>query len=228
MAYTYTLTSIIPATPHQIYAAWLDSLAHTDMTGGEASMSDEVGAAVSAWDGYITGRNLELVSGRRIVQSWRTSRFTDAHEDSIVTVTLRAATGGTLLTLEHSNVPDDQRNYEDGGWEENYFEPMKDYFAELAREIGEEQPQPVAAEKKAKAKRAAAKSARGVKQAVRPRNASKAAPRKQKRAKPAAKRTVAPKAKRRGALRPAKKRKPAKHAATRPARKSARRQRAHR
>ena len=110
MPYTYTLRSIIPATPQRIYAAWLDSRAHTDMTGGEASMSDEVGGAVSAWDGYITGRNLELVPGKLIVQSWRTSRFTDAHEDSIVTLSLKAVAGGTLLTLLHNNVPDDQRN----------------------------------------------------------------------------------------------------------------------
>jgi uncharacterized protein YndB with AHSA1/START domain len=97
LPYTYRLRSIIAATPRQIYAAWLDSLAHTEMTGGEASTSEEVGAAVSAWDGYITGRNLELVPGKRIVQSWRTSRFTDEHADSIVTISLKASAGGTLL-----------------------------------------------------------------------------------------------------------------------------------
>ena len=222
MPYTYTLRSVIPATPEQIYAAWLDSLAHSDMTGGEASMSDEVGATVSAWDGYITGRNLELLPGKRIVQSWRTSRFTDAHADSIVTVTLRASASGTVLTLEHSNVPDDQRNYEDGGWEENYFEPMKEYFAALAQEIGEEQPQAAVANTKPQAKpMRAAKSGR----------ARKAAPRKKPH--PAkAKRAAAPKAKRKAATPAVKKRKsakkPAKSSATRATRKTARRQRAHR
>ncbi len=131
MPYMYTLTSIIPASPQQVYEAWLDSLAHSEMTGSEAVMSDEVGAEISAWDGYISGSNLELVPGARIVQSWRTSRFSDEHEDSIVTVTLEEAEGGTLLTLLHSNVPDDQRSYEEGGWESNYFEPMRAYFAVL-------------------------------------------------------------------------------------------------
>ncbi len=83
MPYTYTLTSIIPATPQEIYDAWLDSLAHSQMTGGEASMSDEVGAEISAWGDYISGRNIELVPGERIVQSWRTDKFADEHEDSI-------------------------------------------------------------------------------------------------------------------------------------------------
>lgn len=72
--HVFRLTITIPASAQEIYDAWLDSLTHAEMTGGEASMSDEAGAEVSAWDGYITGRNLELIPGERIVQSWRTSR----------------------------------------------------------------------------------------------------------------------------------------------------------
>jgi len=134
MPYTYTLTSVVPATPQQVYEAWLDSVAHSEMTGGEAEMSGEIGAEVSAWDGYITGSNLELVPGERIVQSWRTSEFDDEHQDSIVTLMLEPVEEGTLLTLVHSNVPDEHRSYEEGGWESRYFEPMKVYFARLEQE----------------------------------------------------------------------------------------------
>src|SRR6516165_4145941 len=133
MPYSYTLSAVIPASPAEIYRAWLDSIGHSEMTGGEATMSDEVGADISAWDGYITGRNLELVPGERIVQSWRTTQFTDEHEDSIITMTLEGVEDGTVLTLVHSNVPDEQTSYEQGGWQEYYFEPMKEYFAELNR-----------------------------------------------------------------------------------------------
>jgi len=138
MPYTYTLTSLIPATPQEIYEAWLDSVAHSEMTGGEAAMSDELGAEVSAWNGYISGRNLELVPGERIVQSWRTSKFDDEHEDSIVTITFEPAGEATLMTVIHSNVPDAHRSYEEGGWESNYFEPMKVYFAGLDKDEEED------------------------------------------------------------------------------------------
>ena len=57
MPYTFTLTATIPASPQEIYEAWLDSLGHSEMTGGEARMSEEIGAEVSAWDDYISGRN---------------------------------------------------------------------------------------------------------------------------------------------------------------------------
>ena len=133
MPYAFTLTATIPASAQDIYDAWLDSKSHTEMTGGEAAMSDEIGAEVVAWGGYITGRNLELIPGERIVQSWRTAEFTDEHEDSIVTVTLEEVAGGTLLTLTHSRVPDGQTSYEDGGWQVHYLEPMQDYFATRKR-----------------------------------------------------------------------------------------------
>jgi uncharacterized protein YndB with AHSA1/START domain len=148
MPYSFTLTTTIPASPQEVYEAWLDSLAHSEMTGGSATMSGEVGAEVSAWDNYIIGRNIELVPGERIVQSWRTSEFEDEHEDSIITLTLEPVEEGTLLTLEHSNVPDEQRSYEEGGWQENYFEPMVAYFSErrlVATEPEEEEAAPAEA-----------------------------------------------------------------------------------
>jgi hypothetical protein len=70
MPYTYTITTAIPASAQEIYDAWLDSVIHSEIPGGKASMSDEIGAEVSAWDGYITGCNIELIPGERIVQSW--------------------------------------------------------------------------------------------------------------------------------------------------------------
>jgi uncharacterized protein YndB with AHSA1/START domain len=158
MPYAFTLSTTVPASAQEIYEAWLDSLAHSAMTGREASMSDEIDAEVSAWDGYITGRNIELVPGERIVQAWRTTQFTDEHDDSIVTVTLEAVDGGTLLTLVHSNVPEDQTSYEQGGWQTHYFEPMQAYFA-ASRESVETAPK-AAAPAPRRARQAARKSAK--------------------------------------------------------------------
>ena len=129
MPYTFTLATTIPASAQEIYDAWLDSVTHSKMTGGAAIMSDKIGAEVSAWDGYITGRNLDLVPSERIVQAWRTNKFSGQHGDSIITLTLQKSDDGTLLTLMHSNVPDGQTSYELGGWQTHYFEPMHKYFS---------------------------------------------------------------------------------------------------
>src|ERR1700680_2622595 len=133
MAYKFTLSTVLPATPDAIFRAWLDTRRHSDMTGGAAVMSSQPGAQVTAWDGYISGTNVELVPGERIVQTWRTTRFAQTDPDSTVTVHLQSIAEGTRLTLIHSNVPDGHMSYQQGGWEQFYFEPMRRYFSRLAR-----------------------------------------------------------------------------------------------
>src|SRR5438045_1461546 len=106
MPFSFSVSDIIPATPQAIYDAWLDSADHASMTGGKpAQVSAEPGAEFTAWDGYITGRNLELEPNRRIVQSWRTSKFTAADADSQIEIVLEPTAGGTRGTVHHSNVP---------------------------------------------------------------------------------------------------------------------------
>tara|TARA_B110000046_G_scaffold58485_1_gene65541 strand:+ start:2113 stop:2247 length:135 start_codon:yes stop_codon:yes gene_type:complete len=41
------------------------------MTGIEATYSDIKGEAFTAWDGYISGVNIELAPYERILQKWR-------------------------------------------------------------------------------------------------------------------------------------------------------------
>ena len=83
----FTVSDTIPASPSEVYEAWLSSEGHTGMTGAEANCTAEVGAEFDAWDGYIAGRNIELEPDRRIVQSWRTVQFADSDPDSQIEVT---------------------------------------------------------------------------------------------------------------------------------------------
>ena len=160
MTYDFKLTTMINATPQAIYDAWLDSRAHAAMTGGKAVQSRDVGGTVQAWDGYISGRNLELVPGERIVQSWRTTQFADSDPDSTITVMLTPVADGTLLTLEHSGVPDGQTSYEEAGWRTHYFIPMQKYFGKAKKAGAAKKAKPAARKKAAaKTKRAAKKKA---------------------------------------------------------------------
>jgi activator of HSP90 ATPase len=124
----FTLITKIEAKAKEIYKAWLSSEGHSDMTGGEAIISDKVGDTFSAWDGYIEGKNIELEPFSRIVQSWRTSEFEDHEDDSQIEVLLNEQNGHTELTLVHTNLPESGGHYKKG-WEEHYFEPMKTYFS---------------------------------------------------------------------------------------------------
>lgn len=130
MSLAFSVSDVIPAPPRAIYDAWLDSKGHAGMTGGKpATCLAAVGGAFTVWNGYIVGRNLELEPGKRIVQSWRTKKFTAADPDSEIEVLLEPVDNGTRVTVNHRNVPDGHTSYRDGGWQRSYFEPMKAYFA---------------------------------------------------------------------------------------------------
>ncbi len=130
MPFDFVVSDVIPAPPRTVYDTWLDSGGHAAMTGGKpARMSAKIGDSVMAHDGFISGRNLALVPGRRIVQSWRSTHFTKDDADSVITVSLDAQAGGTRVAIAHANVPDGHTSYRDGGWQKSYFEPMKRHFA---------------------------------------------------------------------------------------------------
>jgi uncharacterized protein YndB with AHSA1/START domain len=133
MAYDYRLSCTLPASPDTVYDAWLDSARHAAMTGAPAKAGARVGDAHSSWDGYITGKTLELVPEKRIVQSWRTTEFAGSDPDSKIVVELAPTRTGTRLTLIHEGAPDGQTDYENGGWRDFYFAPMKAYFSREKR-----------------------------------------------------------------------------------------------
>ena len=127
MPYDFSLTTQLPATPDQVYRAWLSSEEHEAMTGGAAQIDPRPGGAFTAWDGYIEGVTLLLEPGRRIVQRWRTSEFDPDDADSQIEVLLEPSDEGTSLTLHHTQIPDGQSGYEQG-WVDSYFDPMREYF----------------------------------------------------------------------------------------------------
>lgn len=123
------MSAVIPARPDVVYAAWLSARGHAAMTGSAATASARKGGSFTAWDGYIQGRNIELVPSTRIVQSWRTTDFPPDAPDSRLVVDLEDSATGTRLTLHHTSLPPGQAPLYRRGWKEFYFDPMKKYFA---------------------------------------------------------------------------------------------------
>jgi len=117
------------AAPGDVYDALLDPKRHADFTGSPASTSAKKGARFTAWDGYISGRNLELVKGRKIVQEWKTTEWPKGYPASRLELTLTAKEGGTELEMNHMKVPAEQVADYSSGWKRSYWEPLKEYLA---------------------------------------------------------------------------------------------------
>ena len=116
------------ASAKDIFNTWLSAEGHSSMTGGKAEITNKVGDYFTAWDGYIEGKNLEILPFTRIAQSWRTSEFDTEDEDSILELTFEEHGGETEITLSHSNLPEHGEQYRQG-WDDHYFQPMKTFFS---------------------------------------------------------------------------------------------------
>lgn len=87
------------------------------------------GGTFSAFGGYITGRQLELVPGQRIVQAWRVGNW-DPGAYSIVSFGLSSEGSGTRLEFHHAGFPQGDAEHLLAGWNGNYWEPLAKFLAE--------------------------------------------------------------------------------------------------
>ena len=123
---------IINATPEEVYDAYMDSKTHSVFTGSGATIVPKVGGRMTAWDGYISGKMLELVRGKRIVQEWSTTEWPVGYPPSILTITLKKVGNVTELTMVHSKVPKGQMKDYAEGWRDYYWNLLKEYFEKSA------------------------------------------------------------------------------------------------
>lgn len=114
----------IGALAHDVYEALMDSRKHSRFSGAAAKINRKVGGVISAYGGYITGANLELVPDKKIRQRWHAADFPEGH-DSEVTFSLNETGGKTTIAFTHKGVPVDSYASIKQGWNDYYWTPMK-------------------------------------------------------------------------------------------------------
>lgn len=119
----------IPAPPSRIYQALTEAAAFSAFTGGApAAIDASPGGAFTCFGGMITGRNVELVPDRRVVQAWRAATWPEGIY-SIARFELAAEDGGTRVTFDQSGFPNGQDAHLEPGWHKMYWEPLRQHLA---------------------------------------------------------------------------------------------------
>jgi activator of HSP90 ATPase len=117
-----------PVSPHEVYEALMGSKKHAEFTGSTARISRKVNGDFMAYDGYITGRNLELVFDQKIVQEWHAVDW-EPGQTSRITFELTAIPTGTRLDFTHTGLPEGTEAEFTQGWIDNYWQPMQKMFS---------------------------------------------------------------------------------------------------
>ena len=116
------------APPTDVYEMLMDSKKHAALSGEPASISREVGGSFTAWGTHISGFNLALRPGQKIVQAWRALDWWPDHY-SIAIFEFTADNGGTKLDFTQIGVPAHRYEGHCRGWTQTYWTPMKEILA---------------------------------------------------------------------------------------------------
>jgi activator of HSP90 ATPase len=122
---TFKKSFKINTEPSDIYSAITNSYTIELWSGYPAIMSTEPGSEFSMWEGDITGINLEFVEDRKVVQEWH---FGDQPVKSIVTITITPDRENSIVTVEHTNIPDEEFDEIAEGWREYYIGAIINFF----------------------------------------------------------------------------------------------------
>ena len=118
---------VIKTTPHEIYEAFMNSKIHSKFTEGKALISREIGGSYSVFEGDLTGKNVELIPDKKIVQTWRSEgeNWPKGYY-STITIILEPVDSGTLIKFTHVDIPEGAYESVKEGWDSYYWEPLKE------------------------------------------------------------------------------------------------------
>ena len=116
------------APPKDIYALLMDSGKHAMFTGSKAKISPRVNGKISAFDGWIEGKNLKLIPNHLIIQAWRGADWPKGHYSKAMFLLTKSKTG-TKLTFGQTGVPQAKYAGINTGWKTQYWLKMKTYLA---------------------------------------------------------------------------------------------------
>lgn len=116
--------AMMPGTPHEVFELWMDEKKHAGFTKGEAKISRQVGGSFVTFDGWASGKNVEIVKDQKVVQTWRGEDWPAGHY-STLTLALQPTHGGTKLMFTQVDVPTAVAKDVAEGWRQYYWGPMK-------------------------------------------------------------------------------------------------------
>jgi len=90
-------------------------------------MDPKEGGTFSLFAGTVTGHNVKLVPGSKIVQKWRFNTWPEGHYSN-VNIELQAKEGKTILRLTQEGVPADEGERTEEGWRRNIWGRAKMMF----------------------------------------------------------------------------------------------------
>ena len=125
MSRTVALAVDLPCAAQRLYSMYLDPKQHAAITGAPVRIAARVGAPFHAFGGALSGRILQIVPKRLIVQSWRSTEFAKSDIDSTLILSFSGTRKRGRIELTHVNVATSDFAGVSEGWWKYYFTPWR-------------------------------------------------------------------------------------------------------
>ncbi|HTB30781.1 MAG TPA: SRPBCC domain-containing protein [Bacteroidia bacterium] len=116
-------------TPKVLYNLYMDEKKHTMIAGAPCKISAKEGEKYTVHGGYISGKNLQLIKDKLIVQTWRAQTWDKSDVDSTFIIHLEPQGNDVVLQAIHANIPDKHVAGVKKGWTGHYWGPWKQHIA---------------------------------------------------------------------------------------------------
>jgi activator of HSP90 ATPase len=126
---TTTLTDSVDfqTSAHEIYETLLDPQRAQIWTRGPVKLSKDINSDFEFFNGNVSGKILELIPDKKIVQSWRLKSWPAGHF-SEVTIDLNQGSDSTVLNIKQTGVPIGQEELTQTNWSGYYWRAIKGSF----------------------------------------------------------------------------------------------------
>jgi activator of HSP90 ATPase len=129
MAKTILQTVLFKNTnPSILYNLYMDASKHSSVTGAPAKIQKKEGTKFSAYGDYCFGKNLQLIPGELIVQSWVANDWKKTETESTFILLFEQRNDDAVVFMTHANVPDSEYKSLKEGWNEFYWKPWKRFL----------------------------------------------------------------------------------------------------
>jgi len=122
---------VLPASAEKLFEMYLNPATHQAITGGFVDIGDKRGSEFKAFEGALTGTILEVIKPRLIIKSWRSVNFMAEDPDSTLILSFTPEGEEGRIDLVHLDVPDQDYDGVNQGWEKYYWTPWRTYLVNV-------------------------------------------------------------------------------------------------
>jgi len=116
---------LIKAPVEKVWDALVNPKAIERWGAGPAKMSDKENFEFKLWGGDVFGENIKVVPNKLLEQNWYGGSWKKPSKAKFL---LKSFGEDTELFLEHTDVPEEEFEDIDKGWDDYYFGPLKEYL----------------------------------------------------------------------------------------------------